>query len=85
MSNSEILDKWYNPYIKSIYGFMYGEPYLTGKQKDKIIEIEKKDCSLSEDEDSLIFIWGWPGPDYNIYYFGDYGRTWAFSEEEING
>lgn len=63
---------------------MYGEPYI-GKQKDKIIEIEKEDCSLSKDGNSLIYIWGYPGPDYNIYYFKDYGRTWAFSREEING
>ena len=28
-------------------------------------------------------MWGWPGPDYNIYYFKDYGYTWAFDREEL--
>jgi hypothetical protein len=31
----------------------------------------------------LVWIWGGPGPDANIYYFSDYGRTWAFTKEEL--
>jgi hypothetical protein len=31
----------------------------------------------------LIYIWGWPGPDYNFYKFSDYGETWAFTKEEL--
>lgn len=87
MNNQEILYKWYSPSIKSIFGFMYGQPYINtnrGKEKDQIIEIPKKQIQLGKDGDCLIYIWGWPGPDGNIYKFKDYSITWAFSKEEIN-
>ena len=28
-------------------------------------------------------MWGWPGPDYNVYSFKDYGYTWAFNKKEL--
>ena len=74
----------------SIYGYMYGKPYILRsterkieKIPDKIIEIKKKE--LQEGLEGYIFIWGYPGPDYNYYKFSDYGITWAFTEEELNG
>ena len=33
--------------------------------------------------DAFYYIWGWPGPDANIYYFKDYGITWAFNKEDF--
>ena len=38
---------------------------------------------LGKDNDCLIFVWGWPGPDANIYRFEDYGVTWAFTKKEL--
>jgi hypothetical protein len=66
--------------IKSIYGYMYG----TKQNLNKIIEIDKESLDLGRNEDRFFYVWGYPGPDYNVYLFKDYGKTWAFSREEIN-
>ena len=34
----------------------------------QIISIDKNNLKISKFGDSFIYIWGWPGPDYNIYY-----------------
>lgn len=92
MTNEKILE-WYNTVNPNdkIYGFMYGYPTInicrhgtTYQEPDKIISISKLDLKLSKNQDCFIFIWGWPGPDANLYKFKDYGVTWAFSEEELN-
>lgn len=31
----------------------------------------------------FMYIWGFPGPDYDIFSFEDYGKTWAFTKEEL--
>ena len=46
-------------------------------------EIDKKDIKFCKNEDAFYYIWGWPGPDANLYYFKDYGITWAFNEEDF--
>ena len=72
-----------------IYGYMYGNPFLDIvtydgthiTKKDSIIQI--KTDALRVRLDGLLYSWGWPGPDYNFYRYKDYGKTWAFSKEEI--
>ena len=91
MKNEEIL-KWFDSDSSNpIYGYMYGAPYVysAGIEKsewirDKLIEIKKSELRLGENKDCFVFIWGWPGPDFNIYKFSDYGVTWAFSESEVD-
>ena len=64
-----------------IWGEMYGR-----KRTDPnaiIIDIKKSELHKTKNDDSVIFIWGWPGPDANIYEFSDYGETWAFTKEEL--
>ena len=81
MTNNEIRYKFYLPSSK-FYGTMYGGPY--GKSKfDRILEINKKDIKFCKNADAFYYIWGWPGPDANIYYIKDYGITWAFNEEDF--
>lgn len=81
MTNNEIRYKFYSPKTK-FYGTMYGGPY--GKSEfDKILEIDKKDIKFCKNEDAFYYTWGWPGPDTNLYYFKDYGITWAFNEEDF--
>lgn len=87
MSYPEILDKLANPKIKAIYGYMYGHPFIStsdGMVKDKIIKIKKSDLIISSKRQTLFYVWGYPGPDYNAYKFSDYGKTWAFTREEIS-
>lgn len=67
-----------------IWATMYG----MDKSKDKILKIKTKDIYRYVDDwcgkgPALIYIWGWPGPDGNTYLFSDYGRTWAFTKEEM--
>jgi len=63
-----------------IYGTMYGMDH----HKDEIMGIPKRDLFVAQQsQDSLIYIWGMPGPDYNRYFFKDYGKTWAFSMEDF--
>ena len=80
MTNQEIIKKYYSPQINNIYGYMYASE---NQRYGEIISINKNDLKISKFGDSFIYIWGWPGPDYNIYYFKDYGYTWAFDKEEL--
>lgn len=70
-----------------IYGYMYGQPYIQcadgNKRKDKIIKIEKDELRIGKNKNCFVYIWGWPGPDANIYYFDDYGITWSFNENDL--
>lgn len=92
MTRSEIYKKFYSPSTTYIYGRMYGNKYLLTndgnglqiKILDRILKIDKKDIKIGVDGESLIYIWGFPGPDYNVYKFSDYGETWAFEEKDFN-
>ncbi len=82
----ELVNQYLSSQIKSIYAYMY----CSSHQGDgNIIQISKKELSFHNSENSrkyspyLIYVWGGPGPDYNTYYFQDYGKTWAFSKEEL--
>lgn len=75
-----------------IYGRMYGNEYRTiydhGKvrrEKELVLKLDIKTdgIELHEEKEMLLFTWGWPGPDYNIYRFADYGKTWSFDEGEL--
>jgi hypothetical protein len=55
--------------------------YGDHEEADRIIEIPTKDLQISNGY--MTYVWGFPGPDFNIYDFNDYGETWAFSREEI--
>ena len=91
MTNEQIIEMYENPNVKSIYGFMYGTPFLNccnavlgdHWEIDKVIKINKKKLRLTKDKKSFIFVWGWPGPDYNVYDFNDYGKTWVFADKEL--
>jgi hypothetical protein len=87
MTNNEILDKYNSKEINCIYGFMYGHKYINTFDKglipDKIIKINKKDLQLGIKNDCFVYVWGYPGPDANIYKFEDYGETWAFTKKEL--
>ena len=64
-------------------GVLYVTMYGLDISKDDVLPITKKGLDLSKDWNSFIFIWGMPGPDYNRYYFKDYGRTWVFDLEDF--
>lgn len=55
----------------------------TSVENKTIIEIETDNLSWSKDEETAYYIWGWPGPDYNIYSRENYGKDWAFAKREM--
>lgn len=77
MTKSEIVLRMES--ADGIYGTMYGgdeEDYVFVPKCD-LREWEKDTCT------GYYFIWGYPGPDYNVYLFSDYGRTWSFDENDL--
>lgn len=67
-----------------IYSLMYGETYIDGRAtEDQIITIKTEELKWSESKNQFIYIWGWPGPDFNLYTLENYGKAWAFSKEEL--
>ena len=73
---------------ETIWGYMYGYPVFTIRTKEEqIIEIKTKDIQWAVDSETaskeFCWVWGWPGPDYNIYLRKDYGWTWAYTKEEL--
>lgn len=81
MTNNEVRRKFYSLTTK-FYGTMYGGPY--GKSEwDKILEIDKKKIKFCKNADAFYYVWGWPDPDANLYYFKDCGITWAFNKNDF--
>ena len=63
-----------------IYAFMYG---YREENLNHIIDIDIKDLIFPSTGRYMIYIWGGPGPEYNTYLFKDYGKTWAYTKEEL--
>ena len=72
----------YDTLPEIIWGEMYGRPRTDPDAI--IIDIKKESLKRTINDDSVIYIWGWPGPDGNIYNYSDYGETWAFTPEELS-
>ena len=67
----------------TIYAYMYGDK---DSSNSDIIKISASKLILdTKDNNCFIYIWGWPGPNGNIYYYKDYGITWAFTTWELDG
>jgi len=80
MDNREILINYFiNDNVNHIWGTMYGSSSPT----ECITKISKQSLELTRNADAFIYIWGYPGPDYNLYKFTDYGVTWAFTRQEL--
>ena len=64
--------------VNYFYGFMYG---FRENDLSHIIKIKLEEVSIVPE--GIRFIWGWPGPSYNTYLWNDYGKTWAYTREEL--
>lgn len=69
--------------IGGIYGYMYGRHISDRPIDQDIIFISQKDLTIGKYADCFVYIWGWPGPDGNIYKFQDYGKTWSFNKNDL--
>lgn len=81
MTNFEIYKKLKN--IGGIYGYMYGKRIPSIPIDKDIIFIEQKQLDIGKSADCFVYIWGYPGPDGNIYKFEDYGKTWSFDKNDL--
>ena len=81
MTNAEIYTQLYN--IGGIYGYRYGRREKTHSIEEDIIWIPQKTLSIGIHADCFIYVWGWPGPDVNLYNFKDYGKTWSFNKQDL--
>ena len=72
-----------------LFGFPFSEPCNTDEAEREQLTWLWKDRSgknpyLSRDKAEITHIYGMPGPDYEIFYFKDYGITWAFTIKGIH-
>lgn len=67
-----------------IYSLMYAPDIVNWRKlEDQIIEIKTSELEWFRDKTGFYYIWGWPGPDANRYEAKDYGKSWAFTKEEL--
>ena len=88
LSEQDIIEKFNS--CEYIYGYLYCSGHSTSGD---IIKIKKSKLKLQQNQNpfnredfkelALIYVWGWPGPDFNTYYLKDYGKTWAFTKEDF--
>ena len=50
---------------------------------DQIMDISTNSIDWTDKKDKFIYVWGGPGPDFNVYTEDTYGKGWAFTKEEI--
>ena len=82
MDNKNFYD-WVMSHEK-VYSLLYSPTKIDNKSvREQLFEVKTKDLDWSLDHNSFVYVWGWPGPDYNLYTIKTYGKGWAFSEEEI--
>ena len=62
---------------------IFVRPYAEITEEPIEIEKEKSIRDVSKFDDSFIYVWGWPGPDWTEYRFEDFGITWGFSKKDF--
>lgn len=68
----------------SIFSLMYSPTLVKSwTLEEQVLEIKTSELDWNKDEEGFIYIWGWPGPDYNFYTRKTYGKGWAFTKQEI--
>lgn len=85
-SAREFNDGLYNLVMnhKYIFSLMYN-PCMDDEQtiKSQIVKISTCNLEWAEDKSSFVYVWGYPGPDFNYYDIDSYGKGWAFTRHEI--
>lgn len=67
-----------------IYSLLYSPIRIKEESlEDQIIEIPLTELKWAKDKTSFVYVWGWPGPDYNRYDASTYGKGWAFTKQKI--
>ena len=65
------------------YSLMYPNFVKFYSVEEQIIPIKTSSVRWNPTKTLFYYIWGWPGPDYNMYDANNYNKTWAFTKEEL--
>ena len=69
---------------KVIFSLMYSPDKVDFITLEKqIIKINTSELEWYLNNEGFVYIWGWPGPDYNSYTRETYGKGWAYTRQEI--
>lgn len=69
---------------EKIYSLLYSPCRIESDPLEKqITEISTESLRWSDDGTMFVYVWGWPGPDFNRYSAKTYGKGWAFTKQEI--
>lgn len=87
--SANIKEKIALAFINGFYATMYGgKPHLRGQDgydTTNQIFFHSGDSGVEIWEDgSLCYVWGWPGPDYTVWYPKEYGISWFLTKEEFD-
>ena len=65
------------------YSLMYPNFVKFYSVEEQIVSIKTSSIRWNPTKTLFYYIWGWPGPDCNMYDADNYGKTWAFTKEEL--
>ena len=65
------------------YSLMYPNFVKFYSVEEQIILIKTSSVKWNPTKTLFYYIWGWPGPDCNMYDANNYSKTWAFTKEEL--
>lgn len=65
------------------YSLMYPNFVKFYSVEEQIVPIKTSSVRWDPTKTLFYYIWGWPGPDCNMYDADSYGKTWAFTKEKL--
>ena len=65
------------------YSLMYSNFVKFYSVEEQIVPIKTLSVRWNPTKTLFYYVWGWPGPDCNMYDADNYGKTWAFTKEEL--
>lgn len=68
---------------QNFYSLMYPDYVKFMPIEKQIVGIKTSFIRWNPNKTLFYYIWGWPGPDANMYDSENYGKNWAFTKEEL--
>lgn len=91
MTDQEILKQYYSADTQKIIGFINGDPFTTVVNADRttaivssaVVAISRRDLAIIETDNKGVAFYS--DNNHTYYYWKDYGKTWAFTVEDLLG
>ena len=65
------------------YSLMYPNFVKFYSVEEQIVPIKTSSVRWNPTKTLFYYIWGWPGPDCDMYDANNYGKTWTFTKQEL--